>query len=94
MPGGLPAVCLANRPMVSRDVARRARSGRHRGRSSANAPPARWTIDGQHVTIGPSVRETGRVVFTEEGPKTSEVGVEIAAGIVERFPGDRLSGPP
>jgi hypothetical protein len=34
------------------------------------------------------------VVFTEEGPKTSEVGAEIAAEIVERFPDDRLSGPP
>jgi pyruvate dehydrogenase E1 component beta subunit len=38
-----------------------------------------------YQTIGDSVKNTGRVVMVEEGPKTGGVSAEIAAGIQERF---------
>jgi len=38
------------------------------------------------------VKQTGRVVLVEEGPKTGGVSAEIAAGILERF-GESLMGP-
>jgi pyruvate/2-oxoglutarate/acetoin dehydrogenase E1 component len=38
-----------------------------------------------YLTIGDSVKKTGRVVIVEEGPKTGGVSAEIAAGIQERF---------
>jgi pyruvate dehydrogenase E1 component beta subunit len=44
------------------------------------------------VTIGQSVRKTGRVVIVEEGPKTGGVGAEVAASIMEHF-GDYLMAP-
>ena len=36
-----------------------------------------------YVTIGESIKKTGRVVIVEEGPKTGGVCAEIAAGIME-----------
>lgn len=36
-----------------------------------------------YVTIGASVKKTGRVIIVEEGPKTGGVSAEIAAGIME-----------
>ena len=45
-----------------------------------------------YVTIGESVKKTGRVVIVEEGPKTGGVSAEIAAGIMERF-GESLLTP-
>jgi pyruvate/2-oxoglutarate/acetoin dehydrogenase E1 component len=45
-----------------------------------------------YETIGRSVRETGRVVIAEEGPKTGGVAAELAAGIMERF-ADSLLAP-
>jgi len=44
------------------------------------------------VTIGGSVRKTGRVVIVEEGPKTGGVSAEIAAGLMEHC-GDYLQAP-
>jgi TPP-dependent pyruvate/acetoin dehydrogenase alpha subunit/pyruvate/2-oxoglutarate/acetoin dehydrogenase E1 component len=41
-------------------------------------------------TIGASVQKTRRVVIVEEGPITGGVGAEIAAGIIERWPGTRV----
>jgi pyruvate/2-oxoglutarate/acetoin dehydrogenase E1 component len=45
-----------------------------------------------YITIGESVRKTGRVVVVEEGPKTGGVSAEIAAGVTERF-GESLLAP-
>jgi pyruvate/2-oxoglutarate/acetoin dehydrogenase E1 component len=45
-----------------------------------------------YLTIGHSVKKTGRVVIVEEGPKTGGVNAEIAAGIQERF-GRHLKAP-
>jgi pyruvate dehydrogenase E1 component beta subunit len=45
-----------------------------------------------YLTIGESVRKTGRVVIVEEGPKTGGVCAEISAGIMERF-GEYLQAP-
>ena len=42
-------------------------------------------------TLEASARKTGRVVVVEEGPKTSGVGAEIAAGLSERVPGLRIT---
>jgi len=41
--------------------------------------------------IGASVAKTGRVVIVEEGPKTGSVSAELAAGIMERFPGSLVA---
>jgi pyruvate dehydrogenase E1 component beta subunit len=45
-----------------------------------------------YETIGASVRKTGRVIIVEEGPRSSGVSAELAAGIMERF-GDSLFAP-
>jgi pyruvate/2-oxoglutarate/acetoin dehydrogenase E1 component len=45
-----------------------------------------------YLTLGHSVKKTGRVVIVEEGPKTGGVNAEIAAGIQERF-GQDLKAP-
>ena len=45
-----------------------------------------------YLTIGDSVKKTGRVVIVEEGPKTGGVNAELAAGIQERF-GRHLKAP-
>jgi pyruvate dehydrogenase E1 component beta subunit len=42
------------------------------------------------ATIGSSVRKTRRVVIVEEGPVTGGFGAELAAGIIERWPGTRI----
>ncbi|MHB8628784.1 MAG: alpha-ketoacid dehydrogenase subunit beta [Aggregatilineales bacterium] len=42
-------------------------------------------------TIGESVAKTGRVIIVEEGPKTGGIGAELAAGIMERFPGSLIA---
>ncbi len=45
-----------------------------------------------YVTIGESVRKTGRVVIVEEGPRTGGVSAEIATGLMEHY-GESLLEP-